>query len=249
MKKISSSLLTSLGLSPAEADVYVAVLELGEANLQEIADKSGVKRTTIYHFLPELKTRGFLIETKKRKRKVYSATHPEQLLEIEKTRLAELERLMPELLAIQNQSQTKPKVTFYEGVDGIKEVYADMLKDKKHIIAFEDLEHMKEGLPSSFYDFFPSERAKRNITFHSIARDSEIAREFVKSNIKLLRQTKLLRTADWKTEINIYGSKVALMSFRTDPPFCVLIEDPSIADTLKTAWKELWQRLDCPVIG
>ena len=243
MIKLSEQLINSLGLSEAEAEVYVASLELGQANIHDLAQKSGVKRTSIYNFIEDLKKRGFLQETKKGKRRVYSAAHPEQLLEIEKIRISELQRLIPELLAIQNIAKDKPRVTFYDGVDGIKEVYADMLRDKKEIIAFEDLEHMKRVLPKSFFENFPEERARKEILFKSILRDSSVARELTKKNFRLLRDSKFIKTGDWKTEINIYGDKTALMSFRTKHPFCVLIEDHNITETLRTAWRELWDRL------
>ncbi len=243
MKKLSNSLLHSLNLTEAQASVYAAALELGVANMQQLATKSGIKRTSIYNFIEGMKERGFIVEITKRKRTMYSAVAPEQLVEIEKTRLAELEHALPELRAIQNESMTKPRVAFYDGIEGIKEVYADILKDKKEIVAFEDLENMKKVLPDSFYSWFPSERARRNIPIKAILRDSPEAREITKLDIRLLRKTKLINSSDWKTEINIYGDKVALMSYRTKIPFCVLIEDHNIAETLRSAWKELWERL------
>lgn len=243
MKKLSNSLLHSLNLTEAQASVYAAALELGVANMQQLATKSGIKRTSIYNFIEEMKERGFIVEITKRKRTMYSAVAPEQLVEIEKTRLAELEHALPELRAIQNESMTKPRVAFYDGIEGIKEVYADILKDKKEIVAFEDLENMKKVLPDSFYRWFPTERARRNITIKSILRDSPEARKITELDIRLLRKTKLINSSDWKTEINIYGDKVALMSYRTKIPFCVLIEDHNIAETLRSAWKELWERL------
>ena len=212
--------------------------------MQDISRKSGVKRTTIYTFIDKLRERGLIVETTKRKRRLYSAVDPEQLLEVEKTRLGELERLLPELKAVQNKSRHKPRVTFYETVQGIEEVYADMLVEKKEILAFEDLEHMKIALPKSFFEGFPAERSRRGIPFKSILRDSATAREITKHNRGLLRESKFLNTGDWKTEINIYGDKFALMSFRAKPPFCVLIEDHDIAETIRTAWQELWNRLE-----
>jgi sugar-specific transcriptional regulator TrmB len=249
MKILSKSLLSSLGLNEAEATVYVAALELGESNMQQLARKSGIKRTSIYNFIDELKSRGLIAETKKKKHKVYSAVHPRQLLEIEKTRIVELERTLPELLAIQNKSKVKPRVTFYENIEGIKDVYADMLKEGKEIVAFEDLEHMQIALPKSFYEHFPSERARRGIPFKSILRDSPEARRIVGKNKYLLRQSKLLASADWRTEVNIYGEKVALMSFRSTIPFCVLIDDHDVTETLRSVWQELWERLPATVVG
>jgi sugar-specific transcriptional regulator TrmB len=241
--KASKNLLNSLGLRDAEFEVYTAALSLGEGTMQDLARRSGVKRTSIYTFIDDLKSRGFITEVKKKKRKVYSAVAPSQLLEMEKTRLTELEKFLPELLAIHNKSKKKPRVTFYEGVEGIEEVYGDMLKEHKEIIAYEDLEHMKMILPKAFYDYFPPERARRGIPFKSITRDTPIAREFNKGNPQLLRETKYIHSKDLKTEINIYGDKVAMMSFGESSPFCVLIEDPNIAQTLKVTWTELWDRL------
>ena len=246
--KLSKNILTGLNLSEAEAGVYLAALELGQATMQALAYKSKVKRTSIYNFIEELKEKGLITETKKKKRRVYSAVHPEQLVEIEKTRVTELQKILPELLAVHNKSSSKPRVTFYDGLEGTKQVYADMLKDKQPILAYEDLEHMRAGMRSTFYDTWPAERARRNIPFKSISRDSATAREFTKDNIRLLRQTKFLQSSDLKTEINIYGNKVALMSFRTKPPFCVLIEDHDIAETLRVTWNELWKRLG-PAVG
>ncbi len=239
---VSKQLLLPLGLSEFQAKVYIAALELGEASMQQLSQKSGVKRTTIYHFIDELRERGFISETRKRKRLVYSAVDPEYILELEKGRLVELHQLLPDLQAIHNKSHRKPRVTFYEGLQGIKEVYADTLKEKQPIIAYSDFEHMKQVL-GDFFDQYPPERARKNITFQSIVRDSPIARENSKRDYGLLRDTKFLSSGDLKTEINIYGDKVALMSFRSNPPFVVLIEDHDIAETLRTGWHALWSKL------
>ncbi len=244
MIKPSKNLLDSLNLTDKQGLVYFAALSLGEGSMQDLSRRSGIKRTTIYTFIEALKEKGFLTETKRKKRKIYSAIDPDRLLEIQRFKMAELQSLIPELKAIYNKSSAKPKVTYHEGMDGIKEVYGDMLNDQKEILAYEDLEHMKKTMPRSFYNYFPAERARRRIPFKSISRNSVIAEEFTKNNLQLLRETKLIKSADFKTEINIYGSKVALMSFTTQPAFCVLIEDENIANTLRVAWNELWKRLN-----
>lgn len=243
MIKISENLLASLGLTEHQALVYEAALELGQANMQELSRKSGVKRTSIYNFIEELREKGFITETKKKKRRVYSAVHPGQLIEMEKTRVVELQRLLPELLAIYNKSDAKPRVTFYDGIEGTEEVYAAMLTDKQQIYTYEDLEYMKLGMRPIFYSTWPGERARRGIPLKAIVRDSVTAREFIKDNIKLLRQSKFIQSEPLRTEINIWGDKVALMSFQRSSPFCVLIEDKDIAATIRTAWTELWNRL------
>ena len=54
LQKHEAELIQTLGLSEHEAAVYLAALELGEANIQEISRKSGVKRTSIYNFIDTL---------------------------------------------------------------------------------------------------------------------------------------------------------------------------------------------------
>lgn len=212
--------------------------------MQDISRKSGVKRTSIYNFIDSLKEKQLITETKKNKHKVYSAINPEHLTELIRIKLLETESVIPELMAIYNQKNNKPRVTYHEGLDGIKEIYADLLKTKTEVVSYEDLDYLKKMLPKEYYDYLPPERAHRGIGLRTISKDSTVAREFVKNDPKLNRETKFIQTNDdLKTEINIYDNKVALISFRDDTPFGVLIEDKDIAQTLKTTWKALWDKL------
>lgn len=241
---INPSLFTSLGLSEQEASVYLAALELGEATVQELSRKSGVKRTSIYNFIDSLKERQILQETKRKRRSVFSAAHPHQLLELEKLKLHEFERAMPELLAINNRSLRKPRVTFYEDINGIKEVYNNMLKYKQPIICFSDQKHMWPTLGQEYCEYFPPERARRGIPLRMIATDTAENRKYAQQDKVLARETRFISgERDFRTEINVYGNSVILASFRSVPPFAVLIEDKDIAETLRVTWQELWERL------
>ena len=135
-----------------ESAVYRAALELGTATMQDLARKSGVKRTSIYNFIDKLKEQGFISMTKRKKRILYGATHPKHLVEIQKQNIAQLERTLPELTAIYNKSAQKPRVTFYEGAEGIKEVYADTLREQRPIIALSDWDYMKPILGEQYCD-------------------------------------------------------------------------------------------------
>lgn len=242
MIKLSKDLIKSLNLTPAQADVYLAALELGQASMQDLSRKSGVKRTTIYKFIGELKERGLIVETKRKTRSIYSAVSPEQLVEFEKNRIAELNELLPQLKAIENKAANKPRVMFYEGIEAVKEMYLDTLKDKQPIVAWSDLRETKSAF-GKWIDTYPDERARRNITLQWIIPDSPESREFTKRDYGLLRETKFLPNANFKIDVNIYGNKVSLVNARSANPFAVLIEDADVADTFREAWKQLWDRL------
>lgn len=237
------NLFKELGINDEQAKVYLAALELGQANMNELAQKACLKRTSVYNYVEELIKMKLMASGKKRKRTVYSAIHPNMLVEIEKARLAELHRTLPELLAIYNKSKTKPTVTFYEGVEGIKEVLQDMLKEKQTVSAFSDFKHMAAVFGDYYFDVFPPERARRRIISRNIVPDTPKARELAKKDARYLRETKFLQVPDLKTEINIYGNKVALNSYQSNTPFGVIIEDQNIAETLRTVWQELWDKI------
>lgn len=240
-------MLSALGLSQMQAAVYVAALELGEATMQALARKSGVNRSTIYTFIDDLKDRGYILESRRHKRSVYSAAHPDTLTDMQRGKLHELERIVPELLAINNKSNKKPRVTFYEG-EAVREVYKDMLREKKEIVAYEDLSNLQKGIPTAIFEWFPKERAHRDILIKTISRESDFSREFVKKNRGLLRETKFTNGPEFKTDINIYGDKVALIDLQSEPVFAVLIENHNLAETMRIAWRELWGKLG-PVVG
>ncbi len=243
MIKLSKQLITSLNLTEAEAAVYLAALELGQANMQQLARKSGVKRTSIYNFIDELKERHLITETKKNGRSLYSATSPERLVEIEKARLQELSDTLPQLLAIQNSEKTKPKVTFHEGFEAVREIYDDFVKEDKPIIAWSEFNESKKATGTLFEEQ-AVRRSRKNVTVQWITTDTPEAHAFTKHDYGLLRETKFVKSGKFKTKIVVYGNKLALLSYHANPPYVVLIEDQDIADTVKGLWEELWQRLD-----
>jgi sugar-specific transcriptional regulator TrmB len=240
----NAELVRTLGLTEHEVAVYLATLELGEGNIQEISRKSGVKRTSIYNFIDSLKERQLLLELKKGKRKFYSAVSPHHLVDEQKSKVASMERLIPQLLAIQNNVRNKPRVSFFEGVDGIKEIYNMTLRDKKIIYAWEDLDKTFDIMPAQFAKWYPAERAARKIPARCIDRDTPLAREWTsKNDIRLARESRFIQSEESGTEINIFGDKVAFFRFDTEKPFGVVIEDKGIATAVRGAWQELWDRL------
>lgn len=114
--------LEHLGLSAKQAHVYIAMLELGEAGMTEIAKKANLKRPTVYLIIDELNILGLSYEITKGKKKYYGSTHPKRLIEIANFRSKQAENILPELVAMQKSGE-KPKVQMLEGVAGIKIAY------------------------------------------------------------------------------------------------------------------------------
>jgi len=234
--------LKTLGIDEKQAKVYLACLELGQGTVGEVALKSGVKRTSIYNFLEEMKQKGLITEVEQTGKTVLVAEDPNNLIARSQRQTEELKKSLPELLGVFNLPGNKPKVKFYEGVEGIKTAYQDILDTGETTYGFSDYEKMFALMTSDYMWAFPPERARRKIKFYCITKDGPGGREIKSKDKEQLRETRLVKNIDFETDINIYGNKVAMMSFRR-PGAAVIIEDTAIAKTLKSVWKAWWEKL------
>ncbi|MFA6424075.1 MAG: helix-turn-helix domain-containing protein [Candidatus Magasanikbacteria bacterium] len=234
--------LKTMGIDEKQAQVYLACLELGKGTIQEVSLKSGVKRTSIYNFLEEMKNKGLVSEIKEGKKVVLVAEDPNNLSLRLQRQSEEFKQSLPELMSIFNLPSHKPKVKFYQGVEGIKNAYSDLLTAQGSIYGFADYEKMFYLMDSLSIWRIPEERAKRKIKYFNIAKDSHTARDVQKKDDEQLRETRLVKDVEFETEINIYDNKVTMMSFRR-PGAAVIIEDAAIAQTLRSIWKAWWKTL------
>lgn len=237
--------LQNIGLNEKEAKVYLASLELGEANIQRIAKKADIKRTTAYDVLASLKERGLISMVKKDKRFYYFAESPSSLAsDLEEKREA-LKRIMPELMSFDNLLDRKPKIRYFEGARGLQEVYLDTLN-------YPDREMLCWVAEEAFYDFdvdfldnrYNPARLKKKIWTREIASDDPATRAYQAKDASSLRKTKLLSSEQFPLDvsIHIYGdNKVGIVSFKEE--LGLIIESDRIHHTLKSMFEFFWVKL------
>ena len=246
--------LQGLGLSEVEAGVYLTLLELGSQPASVVAKKSGLKRGHTYNVLAELIAKGIVQEYEKGSVKYFTCLAPQILVTMLEQRALELDtrkkrllEVLPELEHMRNPSILQPKVRFFSGLDGIRQIYEDTLREpKKEILAIGDFEH-----------YFPREhsvelndwiwnycvrRAKKKITYVGIVNKSPTSDLAFKKRKTERRVLKMVKNVDLSVEINIYGNKVAIISSSHDM-VGLLIEDKPTADTLRNFHQAMWKKL------
>jgi sugar-specific transcriptional regulator TrmB len=233
--------LENLGLSEKEVRVYLACLELGSASVSEVAEKAGLKRTSVYNFLEEMVGKGFLSEIKRDDQILLTAEDPKVLENKAQKNLASVQSILPELSAMFNQPDNKPKIRFYQGIAGIRKIYEETLKSKEPIYAFSDFEKMMPLMERWMWRY-AERRAERGIKFITIAKDGPWARKAEARSEEHMREMKIVKNIEFDTEINIYENKAAILSF--ERPFAgLIVEDVAIARTLKSVWLMLWSSI------
>lgn len=243
-----SLILKEFGLTDNQITLYLALLQLGTADIQTIARKSGVKRTTAYSLLDSLTQLGLASFNQKGAHREYYAEDPhklpnllqDQIRQIE-TRRQRIETALPELATIYNAHATKPKIRFYDGIDGIKQVFEETLQlpAGTETLAYSSAESIHSYL-KDWVPYYLSRRISGRITQRCLAEDSPAAREHLKNDRHELRQTILLPKDRYpfSNEINIFGNKMFIASYRD--LLAVIIESEEIVRTQRTIFELAW---------
>lgn len=237
--------LDKLGFSQKEQDVYLALLQLEKATANQIAYQSKVKRPTTYDILYRLVQEGFVAETEENGKHMFAANSPENILHIIEERKRELKEDLPQLLSIYNINAKKPKVAYFDGLDGIKLLFEDTLTSSKagdEILAYVAEESISRL--GSYNDDYVKRRAAKGILSRGIAHDTPLIRKFTDQNAEQKRTTRLVdpKIFPMKNEINIYASKIIIATY-TPEPFGIQIESKEIADTQRSIFEMAWRGL------
>lgn len=114
-----NKILSELGLSPSETDVYLALLELGEASVQEVGHKSKLPRTTTASILDRLQLRGLVSIQHKSSKRIYWVETPRSLSENYRAKALLAEQLNQKVASMYRQADKKPHVEIFDNEKAI----------------------------------------------------------------------------------------------------------------------------------
>lgn len=237
--------LQNAGLNENEAKVYLAALELGETNITRLAKKAGIKRTTTYLVVDSLKEKGLLSSTKRKNKSVLYAEDPRKIGATLKEKEKTIQNIMPELLALANFLDKKPKIRFFEGKEAFKEIFKDTLQypDSEMLAWFaEDFTRFDSDF---FLKSYIPKRIQKKIWVRAIFPDNPIMRNFAKNDEIHLRRSKFVASNKFQIqiEVNLYGNgKIGLISY--DEELAIIVESQKIYGTLKSIFETMWEMLD-----
>lgn len=238
--------LITLGLASREAQVYLALLDIGQGTVTEITRRAGINRTTGYDILDTLVNKGFVSISGKEPKQEYVAESPEKILnfleqqQVEASkRLESAKQFVPQLKTLHNV-QNRPKVRFYEGIDGLRQVYEDTLKSKEDLRSLALVDEAENTLEHYFPKYY-QRRAANKIGIRAIFPDSPGARNLKAKDAFERRESVILprNHYDLKPEINVYDNKVMIASW--NEKLGIIIESQEIANAMKLLYELAWK--------
>lgn len=234
-------ILTSLGLNEKEARVYLATLTLGVSSVQKIAEKAGIKRPTAYIHILELLHEGFIQKVPSGKKEYYAACDPEILRERFTKNYQLFQSGIPELKKLYSGHEGKLKVRVLEGEKALEEVY-DQICKANQISFIADLKSFEKKFQTVFEKISLAIR-ENGIQTREIIPNTEEAKLSSKRYAVTAGKYYSSRVATNGPIYNdcaIYGNTLALFRLNEFNLFVVLIEEPTITETMKTIFDLAW---------
>lgn len=238
---MNTDALQSLGIPEKTAKIYMATLSLGTAPVQQIAKAAGMKRPAAYFHIDELLQEGLLEKITIGKKEYYRASDPRILEKRAQKNLATIQEAIPQFETVRNTTSGRPTVRTLEGEKGLNIVYEEIMQANSirfwaDLVSFEkEFREAFQGLSAAI--------AQRQIRTREIIPDTAEARKSSKRYAAVAGKYYSSRIATHGPIYNdsaIYGNTVAFFRIQECNLFVVLIEDASIAATMKTIFDMAW---------
>jgi sugar-specific transcriptional regulator TrmB len=228
--------LLQAGMTEKEARIYVALLAFQEATPAVISRRSGVKRPTTYVILQKLEQEGMVGHFKRKKVLHYRALHPKLLLERTRRRAGELQRALPDLLALHSKYGTIPQMSVYEGEEGLIEIMEDTLTAKTELLCWADIA-LAVGSLKAYYPEYIRKKVARRLWVRGVFCYDRTALTFKKRGREELREIYLIPKEKYpfQNEINIYDDKIAIISHVDRVG--VIIQNQAMAETQRSIFR------------
>ncbi|MDD5291521.1 MAG: helix-turn-helix domain-containing protein [Patescibacteria group bacterium] len=235
-------LLEQSGFTKKEALVYLALLEVGQGRVVEIAKKTELKRSIIYVILESLIKRGYISEIPNKKINTYQAIDPSVILKKLQITTKDFSEMLPFLRTLSSKGKKRPKITYHETKEGIWNTYEEMSQTatplfitshtriKRHFP--NGVDKWLAGLKSGVYKF------RSDNLVPETEEEIKIGKEFLKLGQKVRVLSEL---QGMNMDFAIFNNKLAITSLE-DEPFIVIIESEELVKSMRPIFEIAWQK-------
>lgn len=237
--------LEHAGLASNEARLYLALLEIGEGTVQDVAHRADIKRTTAYTALDSLKERGFIFETRSHGHVVYIPERPTIVIDEFAKKIDVLAEHQAEFEKLYTQKRRRPHVLFFDGVEGFRKIWQIIFKSgiKEYLIITDPEQFL--GFAKSYYirNKIIQEKLRLKIKSRHLVCASNYAKEIIERDAQENRTSKILpRECVVSYTKIIFGDNVAIISPALDNTIFI-VESELLAKTERALFDALWSSL------
>jgi sugar-specific transcriptional regulator TrmB len=244
-----TTILTDLGLTPEQQEIYESLLENGPQPATQLATTTTVKRTYVYTVCNELLERGLITQEKAGSATIFIPEPPEKLLKLAQTQREQLQQaeeslsaILPTLSSKYQLVANKPVVTYYEGIEGLKKVYQQLLNDKQDLLLFRSIYDDKKPEIDDVVMKHLQKQVAAGIHTRTITPLEPTTKEiFLKYDKARLVERHIVTSTTFAlpAQILVFGTKLALISLKKNIVI-TLIDNQDISDAFKGLFEFMW---------
>lgn len=241
--QLENELLARIGLDEREIKIYLALLREGAMLPQHIARKTGIRRTTLYEVFPEMIGKGIIKEIKQGKRRFFQVVPPNILFNNYEQNYKEIKQGIVDLMSLYSLQGLKPNVEIYEGIEGIKKIYLDTIKEGKEVRVYNRMYRYDKTLLEWINKVFIPQRIKNNIRVRAIVTAEEAGFENMADQGKY-RETRFVPYEKFPLRIEtfIYANKIVFSTVEEKGPLVgVVVESKQIVQAQKALFDLAWE--------
>ncbi len=242
--------LSEMGMTENESKIYLTLLSLGATTILKLSNVSEIKRTTAYAVVESLQQKGLVKIEVNGFKKLFIAEPPEKLEVMLELRRKKMKELLPEFMAIQNLEGVESFIKYYDGLESIKTVYEEILKEMRPHEEYLSIGNPSKWFPldSEYFQNFRQRRAelsrKINFTIRHLLKDCEKAREIKNYEKNFNEKIKILpEKINFSSNLIIIPRKVII--HQLIPPFrAIVIENPSAVQLQRELFNIIWETIN-----
>lgn len=240
-KQNGKRLLQGLGFSKREEAVYLAIMRGGKVSQSDIAGITGINRTSLYPILKELSRRDSIVKVPEGKRLFYIAEKPEKLLRKAHQTTGALEEAMPGLMDIFLTSGHKPKISVYDGQEGLYKVVKEAFEQANgYVKSFSSPNNFMSVLNRKDADELIALIERREVVSYSLSSRTEENKKLLSVfSQKNLRWKLMPKEVVFSTEFLLYNRTTVITSWGRQ--FSIVIESEDVTKFLEAIFDHFWK--------
>lgn len=234
--------LEEMGLTPTEARVYLALLSAGQAKSGEIIRATRLQSSTVYHTLSSLLEKGLASYVFKGEIKHFQAEPPESFLGFLDDRKRRFEEALPWMKKLQNSGTRIKSARVFEGLNGLKSAFADVLatvkRGEEYYFFQVSPEYLNDKRVALFFRNYHRKRSGMGIKVKGLSiigakRRMQYIYDLPHTQVRYLKEF-------LPTGLVVYKDKLMTLDW-DDEPAAFLIQSKSVADSYRKFFEQKWK--------
>jgi sugar-specific transcriptional regulator TrmB len=241
--------LSEFGLSQNQTLLYLTSLKHGLLTVLELSKLTKINRQTIYDEAERMIEMGIYDKTRKKMRK-YIPVSPESLPRIGQKKIEEMlnviEKLsvvIPDLSTIAKPTKSSVTVKYYEGLEKIKDAYANELHEAKgtEVLSLAgSIDDIFKFFPEAYWEKWNRQFVKSGGRSRMLVHESPAAVTTSKKDTSYRRETRYIPDFPLKVNIDIFADTVLIVSFYDAT--AIWIDSRILSQSYRLLFASLWSQ-------